>query len=382
MKRTRFLALAGALVLAGCVNSDYDMPRGMLNSVDKEITLFQDQITVPVGSVGPLTLNLVLDKIPLFNGLIKTDADGFLLAEDETEMYSINVYETMARTQDPTNPYTWDGGMLYGNPSGMALTLGYLGFTCPDQTLTVSAKNPLRTNEIALHGTIKASRYGEDAWTFEQSLEGATMAPAGADGANLQLAHVNIPGNTCISSIQVNELKMDLPGNPDRLLASSSQQNFVFTSFHRSHLAVGPAFTLSPELPLSSLSVPLGQFKLKKCVAKLDLESTLPLDVTISSVKVLKAVGEGAETQEDPNISVSVPIHVAAGSLEAPAVTPVMLQIEALSGTIPDINGLKIVVTVKGDEAHASTRLSAKQGIYVKSSSIKLVGGITLNSHE
>ena len=76
MNRTRFLALAGALILAGCVNSDYDMSRGMLNSVDKEITL-----------------NLVLDKIPLFNGLIKTDADGFLLAEDETEMYSINVYD-------------------------------------------------------------------------------------------------------------------------------------------------------------------------------------------------------------------------------------------------------------------------------------------------
>ena len=370
MKKT-FLALAGALVLAGCVNSDYDLPRGILY-VDNEIALFRDQITVPIGSVGPLTLDLVLDKIPLFNGLIKTDADGFLLAEDETEMYSINVYETMARTQDPTNPYTWDGGMLYGNPSGMALTLGYLGFTCPDQTLTVTATNPLRTNEVALHGKIMASRYGENAWTFEQSLEGATMAPAGADGANLQLAHVEIPGNACISSIQVSDLKMDLPGNPARLLASSSEQNFVFTSIHRSHLAVGSAFSLSPALPLNSISVPLGKFKFKKCVARLELENTLPLDVTIDSIKV----------PDNPDINISGPIHVAAGSLESPTVTPIELKIEALKGTIPDINGIEIQVTVKGDAAYADTRLSAKQGVYVKSSSVTLVGGITLNGHE
>lgn len=383
MKKTSLFALAGAIALAGCVKSEYNMPRGLLKSADKEITLFQDRITVPVGSIGPLTLGLVLDQIPIFSGMVTTDENGLLIAESETEMYRVNVYETMVETGQWAQPYTWNCGYCYGSAAGMAATLGYMGFTCPQQTMTITAKNPLTADDISLQGTIKATRYVNDPWTYEKPLEGAYLTPGGTDEGMTVLADIEIPGNGCISSIQIENLTMNLPGNPDRLIRYSSQQDFVFTSRHRSHLAVGSAFTLSPAIPLENVSVPLGKFRFKKCVVRLELENTLPLDVTVDEIKVLKpAISEGAQREEDTNIVISGPIHIGAGSLETPVVSPIELQVEALEGTIPDLNGIKITVTVKGDEQFASTLLSAKQGVYVKSSSATLVGGITLNLNE
>lgn len=158
---------------------------------------------MPVGSVGPLDLGLVLDKIPLFNGLIKTDDNGFLLAEGETEMYSVNVYETMAKTADSDKPYTWDCGDSYGSPSGIVATLGILGFTCLDQTLAITARNPLYKDDIALQGVIKANRYGEDAWSYEKSLDGEVLASSGSNGGVTRLASVDVPGTGCISGFQI-----------------------------------------------------------------------------------------------------------------------------------------------------------------------------------
>jgi hypothetical protein len=383
MKKVSLFALAGALALAGCIKSEYNMPQGMLKSVDKEITLFQDQITVPVGSIGPLTLSLVLDKIPLFRGFIQADEEGFLLAESVTEMYGTNVFETMAKTPEWTQPYTWNCGYCYGSPAGIALSLGYVGFSCPRQTVTITAKNPLDADGIALKGKLTVSRSGDDPWTYEKSLEGELLTSAGTSEGMTVLADVEVPGTGCISSFNIEDLAMDLPGNPGQHILNSDQQRFVFTGRHRSHLAVGSAFTMSPEIPLQNLSVPLGKYRLKKCVARLELVNTLPLNVTINSVKVLTpGESETSAPEEDTNIVISGPIHLAAGSLEAPVVSPVELQVEALEGTIPDLNGFKLSITVQGDDRFASTLLSAKQGVYIKSSSATLVGGITLDLNE
>jgi hypothetical protein len=383
MKKLSLLALAGAIALAGCVKSEYNMPGGMLQSADKEIALFQDRITVPVGSIGPLTLGLVLDQIPLFSGMISADENGLLIAESESEMYRVNVYETMVETGQWAQPYTWDCGYCYGSTAAMAATLGYMGFTCPQQTLTITARNPLFTDDISLRGNIKATRYGEDAWTYEKSLDGELLNSCRTDEGITVLADVEIPGTGCISSIQIENLKMELPGNPDRLIRYASQQDFVFMNRHRSHLAVGPAFSFSLKIPLENLSVPLGKFRLKKCVARLELENTLPLDVTVDGIQVLKpGATEDTPPEEDTNIVISGPVHIAAGSLETPVISPIELQVEALQDTIPDLHGIQISITVQGDEQFASTLLSAKQGVYVKSSSATLVGGITLNLNE
>ena len=152
-----------------------------------------------MGSVGPLDLGLVLDKIPLFNGLIKTD--------------------------DSDKPYTWDCGDSYGSPSGIVATLGILGFTCLDQTLAITARNPLYKDDIALQGVIKANRYGEDAWSYEKSLDGEVLASSGSNGGVTRLASVDVPGTGCISGFQIYDLRMELPGDPFKLLKTGVMES-------------------------------------------------------------------------------------------------------------------------------------------------------------
>lgn len=367
------------LLLAACTKPEYGRSGGR----DLEMKFFGDSIVVPVGSVGPITLSLVLDKIPLFNGLIKTEEDGTLFSDEESALYSVNVYEIVSKTPEYTSAFTWDCGTHYGSPASLAAILGYMGFTSLDQTVSFKARNPLYTSSVKLHGNVFIQRY-TDMWQAQESLEDKTLISGSSDGGITQLAQFNVSGDACISNIQITDLKLDLPGNPQKDIAYSSRQNFEFTSYHKTHLGVGGAFSMSGMgIPISNLSAPIGRYKLKKAVAKLELENTLPLDVAIDSIHVLKPVTEeGVDPEVNTDIVITHPINVAAGSLEKPVVSPVEVQIEALEGTVPDIPGLKIFISVKGNDALAATRLSSKQGLYIKSSSVKLVGGITLNSHE
>ncbi len=127
------------------------------------------------------------------------------------------------------------------------------------------------------------------------------------------------------------------------------------------------------------INLPIGKYKLKKCEISVDVESTIPLAVSINNIRVLKQ--KASETDPDTvdeNIQITSDIKVAGGSIDKPAVTPVKLTIEALEGTVPDINGMLLDFVVSSQPGIGDIALTADQGIVVKSSSAKLSGGITI----
>jgi hypothetical protein len=91
--------------------------------------------------------------------------------------------------------------------------------------------------------------------------------------------------------------------------------------------------------------------------------------------------GKTPEVNEDLLVSPGV-LVINGGSTTDPGKTPVTLNIKALEGSIPDITGVQVELSIVSAPGYADTRLSVKQGVSVKSASATLRGGITLGANE
>lgn len=98
MKRVYMASLLICILttLAACSRKEYDISENL----NTEITLFQDEVSVPVGSIGPITIGSTLSglsAVPGIGGLvaeyIKIDEDGSLVLETTGDVFRSSVYE-------------------------------------------------------------------------------------------------------------------------------------------------------------------------------------------------------------------------------------------------------------------------------------------------
>ena len=86
---------------------EYD-PTGKLN---KEIALFHDGISLPVGNVGPVTVSDLMGNGSirnLINEFMKEEADGRMYVEAAEDFFNKSAYEVALNSPDNTKPYHWD----------------------------------------------------------------------------------------------------------------------------------------------------------------------------------------------------------------------------------------------------------------------------------
>lgn len=372
-----------AVLLAACSDKAYDISDG----INKEITLFGDEISVPIGSIGPLTVGSTLDGVSQIEGIgglvaqyIKEAEDGSLVLEDNGSIFKINVYELEKRLADAKTAQTWDAGFQSGYIGGMAAALGFMGINPANQKLVITASNPLFVDVPAVCSASYSCMGSTGYFTSPiDNLTSFTMAPR----AGQELLSIDVPADVTapLSTITISSLSLDLPADPVSKLYDKNGNLFFSLDYkYTSGISVGESFSF----PLNNFSpknvaLPIGQFKLSKCEVSLELESSIPLRVEIDNIRVLKHKESADEPNTvDENIKVGPGVAVAGGSLEKPATTPIKLTIEALEGTIPDIEGLMLDLKVSAEPGIGSVAITSKQGVILKSSSAKISGGITI----
>jgi hypothetical protein len=383
MKYRLLLFCVLAAAFTSCSRSEYDISEGF----NKDITLFEKEISVPIGSIGPITIGSTLGGLSAIEGIgglvaeyIKEDADGNLVLEDNGDIFRINIYELEKKLGDVSIAQTWNAGYQSGYVGGMASLLGYLGLKVSNQKLTVSALNPLYVDVHASCGATYGCMGTDGFYTAAiEALDDVNMSAR----KTIEAASVAVPDDVTspVASISFANLAMDLPANPvSKLDNKNGNLFFAYTYSYVCGIAVGESFAL----PLSNIStgdinLEIGKFKLKKCEVTVEIENTIPLAVSIDNVRVLKPrASKEEEAVVDENIAVTSGITVAGGSLEKPAVTQLTIAIEALEGTIPDISEMLMDLNFAAQPDLGAVTLSAKQGLLVKSSSAKLSGGITI----
>lgn len=383
MKKNHFIILMALLPLMACANADYDISEGF----NKDLTLFGEEISVPVGSIGPLTINLALGSLGKIEGIgtlvgqyIKVADDGSLYMDNSGSIFQINAYELEKSLPNPAVAQTWDAGYQYGYIGGMASMLGYVGLKSVNQKVVLSISNPFRFDiPVASTATYSCSG-GETPYTASiDELKSFTMEAR----AVKDLMTIVVPADvtSAVSNITLSTLKMTLPAHPASEISDMTGNLLLALKYYyTSGIAVGEKFAIPiKNMAPAGISLPIGKFKLKKCEVSLEIESTLPIQVSVSNVHALKPKeSEDAKAEIDENISIDADCTIDGGSPEHPSITTLKLAIEALDGTIPDIAGVQFDLNLAAQPGLGAVPLSSKQGVYVKSSTARVSGGITI----
>lgn len=146
MKRFHYCLLFILPLVLACGRKEYDISEGF----NKDITLFQEGISVPLGSIGPLTLGSVLDMLfqiedlgPMLAEYLIEGEDGYMKMVDSDNIFKLNVYEMEKELEDPSVPSVYDAG--YRN---FRITVGYsdgFGGTIPYTSTPLKPNNKMVT---------------------------------------------------------------------------------------------------------------------------------------------------------------------------------------------------------------------------------------------
>ena len=360
-------------LLTACSDMAYDMEKG----VNKDITLFQEEISAPLGSVGPITVGSLLDKLgsatgmgDLLDEMLTVEEDGALTIEYGETFYTINAYEVERQLPDPSVAQEWSPGDQYAMVGGIGSLLGMFGMQTVNQHIQILGSNPLR-DDVPVTCTAKYSYMdGDETKSVDiPELSSFTLY----DIVPIELVTLDIPKDitSTIDDVSMEDLKFSLPANPASNIFDNEDKVFFSLDFkYKCGLAAGEDMELSlDDISTGDISLPVGEYQVKKCIVFMQLESTVPLAIGVSNIRAI----------DKEDVVINADFTLAGGTKEHPAITEFEVSIEALEGTIPDINEVMLDLKLSAQPGLGPEPITADQGILLKSSSAKLLGGITIH---
>lgn len=365
------------MLLPGCSKKEYDISDGF----NREMTLFEDEITLPIGSAGPVTIKDLLDSSPtvagLFNNLLKEGDDGVFYFESDDAIFSQSAYKLALEIPDPTEPYQWKLGDKSTYVAPLASALRLLGLVCPHQQLIIQGRNPL-WSKLGVHTRahiVCRNNAGDETYTKNVDLSDILLPVSGAPST---IATVEFPEDLVdlVDQITLQKLTLDIPANLKDDILSSDDEHFAFSTRFKSQLALSETFNFSFSIPIH-FDLPAAAYWLHRIELSFDLENSLPLDITVVEAHALSKDG-----QTIPGVVITADKTISGGKPGAPGVTPLVLVVEAKDGIIPDLGGVSLDLQFTATEGIGIVPLSSLMGVSIHSAIAKLDGGVTLFGHE
>ena len=378
----KYSILLALPLLWSCANMDYDISSG----IDKEMTLFTDQVSLPLGDVGPLTPKSLLDKSgfgDMLKSFVKEDNEGYLVVEEEGPVYSNPVMLIALFLPDMTKPTDLPVNDFSGNLGTTASILANFGFSPSTQVFSLLAGNPL-TEEISVSGRVTLSSSPEDESPAETIVsQEFSRAKVAATTQDSEILRVERPGGKAFYDIQLDKLVLHLPGSMLEKDPSGGLGSFSLAYRYKSYLALTSDFPESIPFDINDINLPLAQYKVKEARIRTDVSSEIPLTLEVASVEVLvkQSDEEGVEsTVASEDVSVTPGLRINSGCSGSPVVSPLEIVIKAQEGTIPDISGLRLGFSIKAPTGSGDKRLNLNQAISFNNLRATVSGGITIQS--
>ena len=371
-------------MIVSCSRKEYDISEGF----NKDLTLFEEEISVPLGNIAPITLGSGLDQLNQIAGLgdalagiLKVGDDDNLFVESIGTLFKINAYELEKQMADPNVAQIWNTGYEAGYPAGAASMFAMFGLKPSNQKVAITVDNPLKVDVPAT----SAASYNYDTDSGDETvnipeLSSFTFKKRTTEQEVVTLVIPETVTNA-VNFISFTDLALSLPANPTSKISDDTGNLFFAINYrYTCNLAVGETFSFpGNDVPVHAAKLPVAKFKVKKFEVTLEVENTVPLALTVSDIKALKPKENESDADVvNDNVKITTGITIPGGTLENPANAKFTLAIEALEGTLPDIDGLLLNFALKAQPGLGVTTLSAKQGIRIKSASAKLTDGITI----
>ena len=332
-------------------------------------------MSIPIADVGPLSPKQLLGEVDLgsaLGGLFKEDEDGYLVVEKEETIYSNPVlllyYASLA---NPLQPLDVNIDNFTGYPGASVEGPAGIGFTPALQEFSLYAVNPL-TEGMTVSGKVSLSTLSSE--VFDN-------VPVAAGSQSFELFRKELVGQSILDVCSTENMVLHLPSSfleKDPLSGLSS----IFLGYrYKAQLALGTDFPESIPIPINDLDLPLGQYKVKEVLLSTDVSNEIPVTLVLDSVAVLvkETDAEGnVKTLVCDDVSVTPGLTIASGCSGAPVVSPLAITIKAGEGTIPDIAGLQLNLSVKAPTGSGDNRLNMNQSISFNNLRATVSGGITI----
>ncbi len=370
MKFFRLLLLLAPSLLWSCENMDYDISKG----IDKEITLFSDEVSVPVGDVGPISPKQLLNKSgmgEMLGSFVTEDPDGYLVVENSGTSDASYVMLLAYTIPDQTKTADVPLAAFSGTMQDKSSVLKSFGFSLAPQVFTLTVANPL-TEEISVSGkmTLSSQASGETPaeTLYAKEFSGVVAAPGTKDA---QVLRVEQDGVQAISGYKVENVSLHLPAS---ILTKDPLQGlgaFNLAYNYKAYLSLTSDLPVVLPIEINDLKAPLGQYQVKEAVIRMDVVNEIPLTLVLDSVDVLSE-------QADATVSVTPGLTLAAGCPAKPVTSPLEIEVKAKDGTIPDISGIRLNIAVKAPVGVEDARLGMNQKISFNNIRATVSGGITI----
>lgn len=373
---------AVALLCAACSPEAYDVSRG----IDKEMTLFTEEVSLPVGDVGPISLGILLDKSgfrSVIQDFVQEDSEGYLVMSKEGEVYSNWILMLSMLFPDTSRPVDFPAGNISGTIETMSSSVAAMGLSLDRQVFTLTARNPL-TEEISVSGklTLRSEASGNTPAEAVASQDFAqTKVAAQAD--NGVVVKIERSNEKAFYGYDVDGLTFHLPEAFVAKDASGGLGLLRLAYEYKAYLALGENFAFPFNFDIGDLDLPLGQYKVKEAKICTEVSSEIPVSLTVNSVEVLvRRTGEDGSESLEPcgDVSVTPGLKIASGCSGSPKVTPLEIVVKADEGTIPDIAGLRVDFNVQPPTGDSDKRLGMNQFVYFNNLRATVSGGITIQS--
>ena len=382
MKRLFVLFILSLPLVWACENMDYDISEG----VDNEITLFGDQVSVPIGDVGPLTPKSMLGDsgegtMDAIKDYVKEDEEGYLVVEDKNSFYDNYVMLINYLLPDQTIPIDLPVDDASGNLKSSAEILEGFGFTLSPQVFTLCATNPL-TEDISVSGSMKLLSAPGDVTPAELlKSQVFTNAKVKAETTDAEVLKVELTDKKPVSSYIFENIFLHLPASMLEKDPLSGFSAFSLSYKYKSYISFGNDLPGEIPVDIDDLDLQLAQYRVKEAKICTEVSNEIPVTLELTSVDVymkqIDADGKVSSVKCD-DVSVTSGLRINSGTSGNPTITPLEIVIKADKGTIPDISRLSLTLAIKAPTGDGDKRLNMNQAVYFNKLRATVSGGITI----
>ena len=284
---------------------------------------------------------------------------------------------------DPTQPLEVSVDDFTGYPGAAVESSVNIGLMPVVQKYSLFAVNPL-TEGISVSGNVALSTRdngGDPAKTlFSKVIDKASVD---AQSQHFELFGAVLDGQSTIDVCSLKNMTLHLPAAFLAKDPLSGWSSIALGYSYKAQFALGQDFPTQIPIPVDNLNLPIGQYRVKEVLISTEASSEIPVTFVLESVDVLVN-----ETDEEGNVkqvvcddvSITPGLTIASGCSGAPVVSPLAIRIKAEEGTIPDIAGLKLNLSVKTPTGDGDKRLNMNQSISFNNLRATVSGGITIQS--
>lgn len=372
MKKLFVLFILSLPLMWSCENMDYDISEG----VDNEITLFGDQVSVPIGDVGPLTPKSMLGgegTMDAIKDYVKEDEEGYLVVEDKNSFYENYVLLISYMLPDQTLPIDLPVADASGDLKSSAEILEGFGFTLSPQVFTLCATNPL-TEDISVSGSMKllsAPGDGTPAETLQSQV--FSNAKVKAETTDAEILKMELTGGKPVSSYCFENTFLHLPASLLEKDPLSGFGAFSLSYKYKSYISFENDFPGEIPIDIDDLDLQLAQYRVKEVRICTEVSNEIPVTLELTGVDVYDA----SHVKYD-DVSVTSGLRINSGTSGHPVITPLEIVIKADDGTIPDISSLSLTLAIKAPTGAGDKRLNMNQAVYFNKLRATVSGGITI----